>query len=261
MSTPVLLFHDIKGSQFWQDDLQQSATLQIVEADAGMSRQDNLVEFILNTFATHDTDSVCHALKGHIRLFFYLEVKLGGESHASHHTQGIIRKSDIWFQGRGDDTILQVGQSVKRIDKFPETLAIQTDGHGIDGEVTTVLVVFQGSVFNNRLAGIVAVALFPCPHELHLILPTLLTELHLGSTKIFENRQVGFLTYHPLQFCCYGNAAAYDHHVNIVGGTFQKDISHIATNNIALQTQTVCSLTDLVENFLIQQLSQFFIGI
>ena len=60
-----------------------------------------------------------------------------------------------------------------------------------------------------------------------------------------------FLAYYAFQLFSHGDTTANNHNINIVRGTFQEDIPHIPANHIALQTQLVCSCTDLVEDFLI----------
>ena len=57
--------------------------------------------------------------------------------------------------------------------------------------------------------------------------------------------------HHPLQFLSHGDAASHDHHVDIVRWPFEEDIPHVAPHHIALQPQTVCGLTDLMEYLLI----------
>ena len=74
MSTPVFLLYDIQSREFRQYELEESCALQVLKTDTGMGRQDDLVEFILDTLATDDTYSICHALQCHIGIFLNPEI-------------------------------------------------------------------------------------------------------------------------------------------------------------------------------------------
>ena len=189
MSPSVTLFHDIKCSQFGQDEVHQTAALQQLQANTGMWCHHDLVQFHFNTLTADDLDAVGHALQGFKRLVFDLEVQLGGKADTTHHAQRVVAERHLWVKWGGYDTILQVGNTIKRVYQLTEASLVQTDSHRIDGEVATVLVVLQRAVLNYRLARIVAVALLTCPHELHLLLAV----LHLCCTEILKNAQVGML--------------------------------------------------------------------
>ena len=189
MRPSVTLFYDVERSQFGQDDVHQSATLQQFQTDTGMWCHHDLVQFHLNTLAADDLDAVGHALQSFKRLVFDLEVQLGGKADTTHHAQRVVAERHLWVKWGGYDTILQVGNTIKWVHQLTEASLVQTDSHRIDGEVATVLVVLQRAVLNYRLARIVAVALLTCPHELHLLLAV----LHLCCTEILKNAQVGML--------------------------------------------------------------------
>ena len=216
VGAPVLLFHDIQCSQFGQDDAEQSATLQIHKAARRCFRKDDLVEFVLDTLATHDLDSVGHALQGHKGFFLNLEVKLGGKTNASHHAQRVVAEGDAWLQWGGNDTILQVGQAIERVNQFAKAIFVQTDGHRVDGKVATVLIVLQRTILDNGFTGVVTVALLASAHKLHLVLCSLLPELYLCSSKVTEHAQMSFLAYDALEFLGHLDAAANHHHIDIV---------------------------------------------
>ena len=233
MCPTVLLVNDIQRCQLREDNLQEAAALEIIKAYAGMRGQDNLVEFILDTFATDDIYPVGHTYECIPCLILYLEVQLGGETYAPHHPQGVVAEGDIRFKGSGDDTVFEVSQAIEGVDEFSEAVFIQAYRHSIDGEVTTVLVVFEGTVLNDGFPGVVAVALLTRPHKLHLILHTLLTELHLGSTEILEYAEMSLTPHHTFQFLGNTDTTAHDYHVDIVGRTLKEDIPDIASHNVA----------------------------
>ena len=254
MRLAVLLLHDVEGSQFGQDDIQQSTALQVDKAFAGLGREDDFVQFVLDTLAADDLDPVGHPLQRLERLVLDLEVQLGGKPYAAHHPQGIIRERDAGFQWSGDDAVLQIRQTVKGVDQFTEPVLVQTDSHRIDGEVATVLVILQRTVLNDGLTRVVTITLLTGTHELHLVLHTFLKEFHLRRSEVAEHAQMGFLAHYPLQFLSHRDTTAHHHHVDIVGGALQEDVTHIAAHHIAGHTQLVGGLADLMENLLVQYL-------
>ena len=85
MGSSVALLHDVEGGHLRKDNLKESGTLQIFEANAGVWRHHNLVEFHFNALATDDFYTVGHTLQGQEGLFLNLEVQLGGKTDAPHH--------------------------------------------------------------------------------------------------------------------------------------------------------------------------------
>ena len=216
-----------------------------------MRRHDNLVQLVLDTLAAHYFYTVGHALQRLKRLWLYLKVQLRCKTDASHHAQWVVAKGDARLQGRGYDAILQISQSVKRINQFTKTCFVQTDGHRVDGEVATILIVLQRTILYDRFARVVTVALLASPHKLHLVFHALLTEFHLGRTKVLKHTKMRFLTHHALQFLSHLDATANHNDINIVRWAFQEYVSYISSHHITLQPQTVCGFTYLVEYFLI----------
>ena len=157
-----------------------------------MRRHHDFVELYLDTLATDNTDAICHALKGLEGFLLNPEVELGSKADAAHHTQGVVAESDFRVEGRSNDAVLEVGNTVKGIYQLTKALTIQTDSHGIDGEVATVLVVFQGTILDDRLARVVAIALATGTDELnfYLVPPSsfLLPRIfHLCRTEVAED--------------------------------------------------------------------------
>ena len=212
-----------------------------------MRGHNDLVELVLDTLTTHDLDSVDHALECDEGLILYLEIQLGGETDASHHAQGVVGEGDIGLQGRGDDTILEIGQTIEGVYQFAEAVFVQADGHRIDGEVATVLVVLKCAVFDDGLTGITAVTLLTRSHKLHFYLLALLVVFHLSGAEILKNREMRLAPQHAFQLLRHHYAATHDHHVDIVGRAFEENVAHIATHHVALHPKTVGRLANLVE--------------
>ena len=168
VGTAVLGFYDVEGCELGEDDVEESGALEVDETTAGMGRHDNLVELHLDTLATDYLDAVGHALKGSEGLILYLEIELGGKADAAHHAQRIVAEGDVGVEGCGDDAVLEVGETVEGVDEFAKAAVVEADGHGVDGEVATVLVVLEGAVLDDRFARVVAVALAAGTDELYL---------------------------------------------------------------------------------------------
>ena len=262
VGTPVTLLHNVEGRQFWQDELQQTAPLQVNKATAGHWRHHDFVQFHLNALTAHYLDAVGHTFQGFKRLVFNLEVQLCGETYAAHHTQGVVAEGDVGVEGRGNDAILQVGQPVERVYQLAKPLFVKADGHRVNSEVAAVLVVFQRAVLNNRLARVVAVALAPGTNKFHLTVNAFIAiELYLCRSKVLEHSQMGTPPQTLLQLSGYLNAAANHHHIDVIGGPLQENITHVATHHIAFHAHCIGHLTYLVKYLLVEEYCQFLIGI
>ena len=73
-------------------------------------------------------------------------------------------------------------QASKGVDQLAKGIGIQADGHGVDGEVSPVLIVFKGPILDDGLATAARVALFPGAHELHFIV----TALNMAVPKFLK---------------------------------------------------------------------------
>ena len=248
MSPSVAFLHNVQSRQLGQDNLQQTAPLQVFKTDAGMRSHDDFIEFHFYALPTDYLDAVCHLGKCLECFFLYLKIQLGGKADAAHHAQWIVRERDFGIERSGDDTVLQVGNAVEGIHQFSEAVAVQTDSHCIDGKVTTVLVILQRPVFHDGFARVVLIAFLTCSHELNLLA---IIDFHLCRSEVLENREVGFPAQFLLQFLGHTDTATHHHNVDIVGGAFQKDIAHIAAHHITLHTEAVGHSTDLMEYLLV----------
>ena len=64
-----------------------------------------------------------------------------------------------------------------------------------------------------------------------------------------------------LQCCSHLDAAAHNHHINVVGGAFEEDVTHISAYEIALDSKFVGHLAYAVKNILVKDLCQFGISV
>src|SRR5690554_2525752 len=104
---------------------------------------------------------------------------------------------------------------------------VETDGHGIDGEVATVLIVLETAVFYNGLTTVALVGFLSGAHKFVFNVPVF---KHSG-TKGFENRnlQTSQLSSH---FCSQLYAASYYLYVDVGTGAFQKQVPDVSTYDI-----------------------------
>ena len=251
MLTTVLLLYNVECGKLRQYYLQQSAALQVFKTNAWVRSHNNLVQLVLYTLAAHNFYTVGHALQCIKRFLFYLKVKLCGKAYASHHAQRVVAKGNTRLQRCGNYTILKVSQPVKRIHQLTESCFVQTYCHGVDGKVTTILIVLQCTILYYRFARVVTVALFPGSNKLHFVFHAFLAEFYLCSTEVLKHRQVSLLSHQTFQFFGYLNSATYNYNIYVVRWAFQEYIPNVSPYNIALQPQTVCGLTYLVKYFLI----------
>ena len=64
-----------------------------------------------------------------------------------------------------------------------------------------------------------------------------------------------------LQCCCHLDTASHNHHIYVVGGTFEKNVTYISAYEIALYAQFVSHLAYAVKNVLVKDLCQFGISV
>ena len=180
---------------------------------------------------------------------------MSSKTDAAHHPQGVVAEGHLWLQGCGDDTILEVGESVEGVYEFTKPALIQTDSHRIDSEVAPVLVILQRTVFDDGFARVVTIALLTGSHELHLYLLLMRSShLHLSRTEVAEHGEMGFPAQQLLQFLSHLDTTAHHYDIDIVRGALKEDITDIAAHHIAFHAHAVSNVSDLVKNLLIQQL-------
>ena len=134
-----------------------------------------------------------------MRFLLYLEAQLAGKADATHHTQGVVGKSDVGVERRGNKTVFHVQQPIETVDEFTEAIAIEADGQCIDGEVTTVEIVLQRAVLHDGLTRVVAVTFATGTDEFdfeditnfHLRRPEVLKDTEMGTSPEFLLQGLG----------------------------------------------------------------------
>ena len=117
------------------------------------------------------------------------EVELGGEPHGAHHAQRVVGEGAVGITGGADDFVGDVLQPVEGVHEGVGVLAVEGDGHGVDGEVAAKLVILKGAVLHDGLAGVAAVGLATGAHKLDVA--AFIAELGGTEVAIDVDVQVG----------------------------------------------------------------------
>ena len=259
MRLAVSFLHHVERHKLWQNQLQQSAALQVHKSAAGMFRQHYLVQLVLYPLAADNLYPLGIALKGIEGLRLNVKVQLRGKPHTAHHAQRVVAEGYIGVERCAYYTVLQVVKSVKGIHQLAKPCGVKAYRHCIDGEVAAVLVVLQRAVLNNRLTRVALIALLACSHKFHLYFLLCLTVevFHLGSAKILKHRQVSALAQLLLQSLRHSypraphtSVGSY-HYINIIAFALQKNITHISSHHVCLHLHAVGNSAYPVQYFLV----------
>ena len=235
MRSSITRFHLIHRNKFRQDQIEKSRILQIIKSTARMLGEHNLVHLITNTLTADNLQAFGIAGKSIIGLILYLKIELSSKTHTAHHAEWIIREGNIRIKRSGYNTILHIVNTIERIYEFTKSVFVQTDSHGIDGEIAPVLIIFQGTVFHNRLSGIMVITLLTGTDKLHFHIII----LHLSCSEISEHRKMRLLSKYFFQSRSHLDTAAHNNDINIIGRSLQEKITHISTNYITFHSQRI----------------------
>ena len=225
MRMGAALLDPFEVMQLGEYPLQQPGRLQQFEADRRDGRQDDLVEFGGNALPGYDPDPRRIAADGIEGLLLDREAQLRGETHGTHHAQGVVREGDVGVARRTDDALLQVVHPVERVYQLAERIGIERPCHRIDRKVTAALVVFQRPGLDLRLARIVRVRLLAGAHEFDLDSPG--TE-HRRAESL-ENGHFG-MQLAPQSFG-QGDPAPHDDHVDVGRRAAKVVVAHVTADD------------------------------
>ena len=220
-------FHAFECLHLGEDDAQQSALVEQLESNRRPRAQDDLVQLGVDPLLADDLHAVGISLDGSDVGVGDAEVELGGKSNRPQHPQRIIAERNVRIKWCLDASILQVANAFEGVDEVAERPFIQAYGEGIDSEVPSVLVIFDGSVLHDGLAAAAFIGFFSGSDELDL--PVAVAE-H-GRAEVFEDRDFasiqcvgGFLG----QF----DAAAFNHDIDVFAPTLKQEVPHESTNGV-----------------------------
>ena len=193
-------------------------------------------------------DALFVSLDGFKRREIEIKTELTGKAYSSHHAQRVIGESDIWVEGRSDDALLHILHSTEGVEQEPIAIFIETDGEGVDGEISAILIVFQCAILYDGVSALAMIRLFPCAYKLQFHLAS----LHLCRTEIAEYRKMGasksFMDSFGQRY------SRTDHnYVDILARAMQKEVAHPAANHVAFEAQFIGLLAHQVEGFIFKK--------
>ena len=236
VGTSVACLHEVELTEFGQDDLEQPTAIEVVQAFARCGGHHDFVQLVGDALPTDDVQPFGIPFECVERLFFNHEVQLGSEAYAAEHAQRVVGESDIRVERCAYDAVLQVVETSERIDEFAEALFVQANRHRVDGEIASVLVILQRTVFHDGFARSTVITLPTRTHKFYL---TSSLYLQLCRSEVFEHRKMCLFPQSLFEGLCHGDAAAHDHHVNIVRRAFEEDVAHVATHHITFHPHLV----------------------
>ncbi len=139
----------------------------------------DLEKFVFYALGGDDAYPVGVACDGAERLRVNIETELRCETDSAHHAQRVVAERYVGVEGSADDAPVEVAESVIAVDEFTESVGIDAYRHCVDGEIASRQVVVEGTVFDNRVARVVAVRLTACAYKLQFELPA----AHLSRTE------------------------------------------------------------------------------
>ena len=225
MPDPFLRLHSFQGTEFGENQRQQSATFQQVEADRRFRRKDDLIQLIHDTLFRDDRDALLVPFDRIESVGIDKESQLAGKADGTHHAQRIVAKRNIRIERRTDQQIIHIGQAIERIDQFTIPVLIQAKRQSVDRKVTAALVVFQRPSLDLRLARIVRVRLLAGAHEFDLDSPG--TE-HRRAESL-ENGHFG-MQLAPQRFG-QGDPAPHDDHVDVGRRAAKVVVAHVTADD------------------------------
>src|SRR5689334_11542991 len=141
MSDAIEVFGAYEVDHLRENDVQQTAFVQQVEPHGGFGAEQYFIKLIRDTFLGNDADALPVVFNGLEHHRIDGKSQLGSKADGPHHAQGVITKRLQRVQRCADKLLPDVLQPIKRIDQFAIIGLVQTNGHGIDRKITTILVV------------------------------------------------------------------------------------------------------------------------
>ena len=187
VSAAVDSFDAGQSADFGQNELHEAAFLHQFEAQRGLRREHNLVEFHRDALGTDNLDAFGIASDGLESVVGDTEPQLRGEADGSHHTQRVVAEGNVGVEGRAKDAFVEVAYASEGVNQLAVAVGIEADSQGVDREVAPPLVVLEGAVFDHRLATVVTITFLPGTNELQLHVAV----AERGGAEGLEDRDFG----------------------------------------------------------------------
>ena len=256
---PVNRLYALETHQLGQDVFEQPRAVHKFEGDRRPFGQKHLAEFVGDTFLRQDRKAVLHAAHRIERLGNHRERavrrgKLGGKTHCTQHPERVVAECDVGVERSADYTGGQVADAAERVDKRSEIVLLEAEGHGVDGEVATQLVVFERTVFHYGLAGFTTIRFLAGSDEFKLEAAGLQhrrAEIAVDGDMGMEARCDGFGK---------GDAAPLNHYVYVGATAAEKGVTYISADDKSADSKARSLLSHKGENRIVQE-SFYYRGI
>ncbi len=225
--------HPLHRRQLGENELEQPRLHKQLPPYRGLRRLHHLGKLVIYTFARYYGDTVGVALDSLEGILHYRKLQLRGEAYGSHHAQGVVGESDVGVERRANQPVAQVGTTVIAVDKLAESAGVDTQRHGIDGEIAARQVIVKSAVLHNRLAAVAVVRLLSGSYEFQL------------EGALFHLRGAEILIYGQMaaQLARHGPghlyARTYRHEVDIFRFAAKHKVAHISSHHVAFAAERV----------------------
>src|SRR5688572_25300415 len=177
----------------------------------------------------------------------YTESQLCGKADSTHHTQWIITECTRRLHWCTDDLSFNITDPIKWIEQLTISLFIEIDRHCIDGEVSSFLVIIQCTGSDIRFAGSLLIAFFSCTYKFDIQIFSVIFQLKLRSTEVFEIVHIRYRVKLCCCFFCQFNTVTKTDDIQVLGRPAHELITHKAPYQVCFNTQLLCSLSYLID--------------
>ena len=250
-------FNSLECRQFRQDIGHESGLVHKAEGHRGARCEEHLVQFVTDSLLRKNGESRSHTLHRLHRFGDYAERAFGHaqaacKTNCPEHTQGVVGIGGIGVERGAYDALVKVAYSAERVNQFAERIALETEGHSIDGKVSAKLVVFDGTVLDYGLARLSAIRLAPRPDEFDFVA----FEVEHRGSEILEIRYLlaGSLADGHRKV----NTASFDHDVYVLAVIAQETVADIAPDYKGADALFGGHLTDYPEDAFVKILGECY---
>ena len=236
----------LEGIELGQHGGQQAAFVHQQPTHRRAGGFHDFVQFVGNPFAGENREPAGVAANGVFGFRDDLEPQLGSEPDGAQHAQGIVAVGRIGIERGADDAVVEVADAAEGIHQRAVILAAEAESQCVDGEVTPLLIFLKGAVFHDGLAGIGPVGFAAGADEFDL---HALVAQHRGAKTAEDGNFGPDPGGHRLRE---GDSAAFHHHIDIVAGTLEEPVAHVAADHEGADALCLSFGSDNLENLMIQ---------
>lgn len=175
-----------------------------------------------------------------------VEFKLRGKANGPHHAQRVVAECARRIERRAYELLLKVVDAAERIHELAIGIAIEADGHGINGEISPFLVVLQAAWLHLGLATVGTVAFLAGAYKFKV---KTVGHPEMGGTKVFEKVHAGLRLEITSRRIGQLERIARTNEIGILCRPFEQLITYETANEVTRITQLLRGFRNLLENF------------